>query len=446
MEVEHMKKLIAIAVVLVLCLSLTVVALAADSYYVAGTQDLTGYSWEASKNQMTASGSIYTITFQDVPAGKHEFKVVKNSDWSTCWPSSNYILNTDAVHDVTINFDPSTNTISILLDGAAQGDSYVVAGDGGLCNGINWSETNKTNEMKLSGSVYTITFEDVLPGAYGFKVVKNGSWDTSWPSSNYNIDVSAVSDVTITFDPSTNTPNATVTPTGEQVEIVNKYVVAGDAGLTGINWDTGSEANEMAQDGDVYKITYQDVPAGTYGFKVVKNGSWASSWPGENYTLVLEDTADVTITFNPADNSIDVQQVSGGVVVPDTYVVAGVADLCGSEWSATDENNKMTENDGVYSITYTGVAPGNYELKVVKNGATWIGDASGNNVSFTVTEECDVTVTYSEDGGIQITGDNVADNEPPAQTGDMDVAVMGIVAILCCTMLAATVITKKKFF
>ena len=441
-----MKKLIAIAVALVLCLSLTVVAMAADSYYIAGTDALTGYNWDPTQNQMTASGSIYTITFQDVSAGTHEFKVVKDGNWSTCWPSSNYILNTDAVHDVTINFDPSTNTISVLLDGVAQGDSYIVAGDSGLCNGINWSETNKANEMKLSGSIYTITFEDVMPGAYGFKVVKNGSWDTSWPPSNYNIDVTAVSDVTVTFDPATNTANATITPTGEQVEIVNKYVVAGDAGLTGESWNPSSEANEMAEDNGVYTITFEDVAAGTYGFKVVKNGSWTSSWPGENYTLVLEDTADVTITFNLADNSIDVQQVSGGVVVPDTYVVAGVAGLCGSEWNATDENNKMTNEGGLYTKTYQNVAAGDYELKVVKNGSTWIGDSNGYNVFFTVTEACDVTVTYSENGGIQIIGDYITGYEPPSQTGDADMAVIGIVAILCCMLLAAATVARKKFF
>ena len=284
-----------------------------------------------------------------------------------------------------------------------------------------------------------------MPGAYGFKVVKNGDWNQAWPPSNYNIDVTAVSDVTITFDPSTNTANATITPTGQQVEIVNKFVVAGDEGLTGESWNPSSEANEMTEDGEVYKITFEDVAAGTYGFKIVKNGSWASSWPGENYSITLEDTADVTITFNPNDSSIDVAIVSGGVAVPDTYVVAGVAGLCGSEWNATDENNKMTENDGVYSITYTDVAIGEYELKVVKNGDTWIGGVDGNNVFFTVNAVCDVTITYSEADGVQITGAYINGVEPPAQTGDVDMTVIIIAALVSCTALCGVVLTKKKY-
>lgn len=441
-----MKKLITISLVLALCLSLVTVAMAAgDNYFVAGSEALTGYNWDNSKNQMTADGSIYTITFADVPAGKHEFKVVKNSNWSTCWPTSNYIVNTSKVCDVTVNFDPADNSIAILIDGVPTGDFYIVAGDSGLCNGINWGEANQDNRMTLSGGIYTITFKDVMPGAYGFKVVKNGDWNQAWPPSNYNIDVTAVSDVTITFDPSTNTANATITPTGQQVEIVNKFVVAGDEGLTGESWNPSSEANEMTEDGEVYKITFEDVTAGTYGFKIVKNGSWASSWPGENYSITLEDTADVTITFNPNDSSIDVATVSGGVAVPDTYVVAGVAGLCGSEWNATDENNKMTENDGVYSITYTDVAIGEYELKVVKNGDTWIGGVDGNNVFFTVNAVCDVTITYSEADGVQITGAYINGVEPPAQTGDVDMTVIIIAALVSCTALCGVVLTKKKY-
>lgn len=442
-----MKKIIAIVAVLALCLSLASFAMAAgDNYFVAGTEALTGYNWDNSKNQMTASGSIYTITFDDVPAGEHKFKVVKNSNWSTCWPSSDYVLNTDAVHDVTVIFDPSTNNVSVQLDGAALGDFYIVAGDSGLCNGINWSTTDKTNEMKLDGSVYKVTFEDVLPGSYGFKVVKNGSWDTAWPPSNYTITVDAVSDVTITFNPADNSITPTITPTGEQVEIVNKFVVAGDEGLTGESWNPTSEANEMEKDGEVYKITFEDVAAGDYGFKIVKNGSWTSSWPGENYALSLATDSDVTITFDPSDNSIDVQVVSGGVAVPDTYVVAGVAGLCGSEWNATDEANKMTENNGVYSITYSNVAAGEYELKVVKNGSNWIGGADGNNVCFSVSEACDVTVTYSEADGIVVTGDHVGGVVPPSQTGDMDLVVVTAVALLSGMALCAVTLTKKKFF
>ncbi|MDO4511906.1 MAG: hypothetical protein Q4B68_08835 [Bacteroidales bacterium] len=79
----------------------------------------------------------------------------------------------------------------------------------------------------------------------------------------------------------------------------------------------------------------------------------------------------------------------------DTYVVAGVSALCGSNWNATDPNNQMTlQDDGTYVKTFTNVAPAtNYQFKVVKNGSEWI--PSGDNKSFDVATESDVNIYYN---------------------------------------------------
>lgn len=57
----------------------------------------------------------------------------------------------------------------------------------------------------------------------------------------------------------------------------------------------------------------------------------------------------------------------------DTYVVAGVESMMGSNWDGKDANNQMTTTD---SATYTLVKEGvkleagiNYEYKIVKNGS-----------------------------------------------------------------------------
>ncbi len=93
----------------------------------------------------------------------------------------------------------------------------------------------------------------------------------------------------------------------------------------------------------------------------------------------------------------------------DTYIVAGVEALCGSNWSATDENNLMTESGGVYTKVYANVPIGKtYLFKVVKNGSEWIGDATGNNVTFEVTQACDVTITFNPSSKeIAVTGAGV---------------------------------------
>lgn len=87
----------------------------------------------------------------------------------------------------------------------------------------------------------------------------------------------------------------------------------------------------------------------------------------------------------------------------DTYVVAGSEKLCNGElWAATSDVNTMTANaNGIYSIIFYNIQPGNYEFKIVKNGGEWIGDPDnwGNNYAITVKKACDVTITYDPSTG-----------------------------------------------
>ena len=85
------------------------------------------------------------------------------------------------------------------------------------------------------------------------------------------------------------------------------------------------------------------------------------------------------------------------------YVVAGSADICGVSWKgspADAPDNVMTKSaDGKYTKVFKDVAPAEkLQIKVVENtadgGQNWIGDATGNNVTFNVTDTCDVTVTF----------------------------------------------------
>lgn len=479
-----MKRAIAIITVLVLCLCMLPMAafaandvtlyLKPNSNWLMDGARFAAYTWDIGDAWFDATDSdndgFYEIK---VPAGVSNIIFCRmnpgttENNWNNKWnQTADLVIPTDGANCYTVadgTWDKGGGNWSVFGDTTPSEPQpepdpvYVVAGDSGLCNGINWGQADQTNRMTLSGGIYTITFEDVLPGAYGFKVVKNGDWNQAWPSSNYNITVEAVSDVTITYNPDGNVVDCKIVPTGEIVEIIDKYVVAGDEGLTGESWNPNSE-NVMTEKDGVYEITYKDVAAGTYGFKVVKNGSWATSWPGENYSITLEATSDVTITFNPANDEISVSIVSGGVAVADKYVVAGSAGLCGSEWAAADEANLMTEtSEGVYAITYTNVAAGDYELKVVKNGTQWIGGSDGNNVKITVSEACDVTVTYSEANGIVVTGDHVGptvedapstDDKP--STGDTPTTgdAMDLVALTALTILSGTalVLLKKKEF
>ena len=100
-----------------------------------------------------------------------------------------------------------------------------------------------------------------------------------------------------------------------------------------------------------------------------------------------------------------------------TYVVAGAEELCGVLWKGSPVEapaNVMTDNgDGTYTKVFTNVQPASgLTLKVVENGAdgsqNWIGDATGNNITFNVTAASDVTVKFdSSTKEITVTGDGV---------------------------------------
>ena len=82
------------------------------------------------------------------------------------------------------------------------------------------------------------------------------------------------------------------------------------------------------------------------------------------------------------------------VPIEEAYYVAGSAGLCGVEWDPGAAANKMTKgSDGIYTITYTGVAAGNYEFKVTDG--TWDNSwgPNGGNANYKLAvPEADTTV------------------------------------------------------
>lgn len=95
------------------------------------------------------------------------------------------------------------------------------------------------------------------------------------------------------------------------------------------------------------------------------------------------------------------------------YIVAGSEEFLGSSWDGLDLNNMMTPVGDLYKLVVPDTPVGDsYQIKVVENLAdgaqNWFGDAQGNNITFNVLEECDVTVTYNPITDlITVTGDGV---------------------------------------
>lgn len=242
---------------------------------------------------------------------------------------------------------------------------YYVAGS---MNG--WNTEADGYQMSLAGSVYKLELNS--SGSVEFKVVQNNSWATSWPSADYYVGMSEAGKLVITYNPENNAVYA---------DIPGQYaytLVGGSAALFGSTWDPTATANDMTlqSDGLTYQITYSNVHL-TSGFeyKVVRNHAWGTGeYPASgNQTLNISGEADYNVTFTYVPSIPELTAVATPLTpsTPDTYTVVG--EVPGLNWDQTNSANDMTEDNGIYTLTFTNVelAVGNYNYKIVKNHS-WV--------------------------------------------------------------------------
>ena len=188
-----------------------------SSYTVAGTAGLCGTEWDTSNTAndlVLGADGVYSITYTNVPAGEHKFKVAADHAWDNAWPGQDYAFTLTEACDVTIKFNPQTKKVEVIADKLDQSATppvsdglYTVAGQSALC-GSDWSTSDTYNDMILNPEtgLYEKTFTGVPAGFYECKVVLNHSWDVSYGGDsgefgNYSFTIEEELNVTITFDP-----------------------------------------------------------------------------------------------------------------------------------------------------------------------------------------------------------------------------------------------------
>lgn len=225
-----------------------------------------------------------------------------------------------------------------------------------------WNPGSEANKMTLVGGVWTIT-NHVAAGNYEFKFTSGGWGQDEYPAQgNLAVTVESECDVTVTYDPATN-----------------KYTVTGD-GIPGPAYYLAGDFNgwnqagyKMTKSGNIWKYTISNLAAGSYGFKVT-NGTWEESYPGSNKTFDVATACDVTITFDETTKDIKVTGtgLAGALTISSVHVAGnGVADnawVNGVSWGCDAAENKMTAENGIYTITYNGVPAGEYQFKFTING------------------------------------------------------------------------------
>lgn len=106
-------------------------------------------------------------------------------------------------------------------------------------------------------------------------------------------------------------------------EVRNIFILAGASGLAGSNWnqnDTNNALKQDATDSNKFSITYKNVAAGTYEYKILQdpeNCGWDKPWGygtggGGNRSVTVDAPADVTFTIDLTDTTkaknVDVKQ------------------------------------------------------------------------------------------------------------------------------------------
>ena len=311
---------------------------------------LNGITWDPAdeSNKMTeVSEGVYEITYEECDTNTDlQFKFAANGGWDINWG-----LATDVVYNLDITgWDTIKKTgakITVAIEGAPEPTTeepttveptteapttepveptteapttepvtevtYGVAGDSADVFGSGWDPTNTANDMtKGEDGVYSITYNDVQAQDISFKVVTNHSWNPSygWGTGNYVIKVTEACDVTIKFDPATET----ITVEGENVEIMNfspdvietMYVTGNDANVYGEAWNPSTNKMTEVSKG-VYEILFEDVEDGQLQAKFCVNGSWTFNF-GAGETKEVEVGNSLELKLNGDNIIIDIQE------------------------------------------------------------------------------------------------------------------------------------------
>lgn len=192
------------------------------------------------------------------------------------------------------------------------------------------------------------------------------------------------------------------------------WTAAGSSTIFGSHWNETDTSNDLTDKGDgIWELTKtgcileQNVKN---ELKVLKNHSWAESYPAANYVFTVKETGtySVTIQFNANNFEINVKTTKTGdaVIGEKTWTVAGSPEILGKKWVETaTENDMIKQDDNVtYILTKTNLtlAQGIYQYKICANHG-WAenygddNDPEGNaSIVITKAGTYDVTFTFNQ--------------------------------------------------
>lgn len=223
------------------------------------------------------------------------------NNWNNKWnQTGDLTIPTDGKNLFTIpsgSWDGATTTWSIYTPAVAVEYTYTIAGSSAVL-GSEWSTDDANNDMsKQDDGTYKLVKENVelVKGTeYQYKVVRDHSWDWSYPSDNatFTVDKSGIYNVTFTFDGKTSLEVETV--------LIKEKIIIPTVALAGTmnDWSTTANVLVLAADSLTASTTIALQANTTDSIKVVLDGNWL----GNNGTMTRENDGQAW-TFKADENN-----------------------------------------------------------------------------------------------------------------------------------------------
>jgi pullulanase-type alpha-1,6-glucosidase len=174
----------------------------------------------------------------------------------------------------------------------------------------------------------------------------------------------------------------------------------------GGDWDPACSQAQLTLDANdqIWKGTYNTLPAGNYQYKVAIDKSWAENYgaggvrDGANIPLTIPPATSVTFYYDHATHWVTTNLTDPIITVPGSFQ----SELgCSADWDPACMRSwlKDPDGDGTYTFVTTQIQAGSYEAKVT-HGLSWNenygagGVPNGDNIPFTVPAGARVTFTY----------------------------------------------------
>ena len=218
-------------------------------YGVTGCTELTGDDWGVtnSENDMTKSGSSYTKTYNDIPAGSYEFKITKDHDWANSVGYSSNVsfsgvaannessdgnnirFTTSVTSNITITFTPANTIVVNAVSNETTYSVTVKSGDGTFTEA-----GNNTDQTVTAGNYTAATLPEVTPpsGKKFKEWTKTGSVTLNNAESNGSATVNATA------------AGGTVTATYEDIAVTTIYIAKNDNVKNIYVWDNNGNKIE----------------------------------------------------------------------------------------------------------------------------------------------------------------------------------------------------------